>query len=132
VPGETFMDQPVGEPPKPRRKRRKFRKYPVPACSPEEKAALYDYQQGRCGICGEEFPIKDMMKDHSYRDGSTRGLLCRAHKAALGFFKDSPQMLQKALRYLKRPPAREMDLRVKAGEGSTGGKFLPSPLESNL
>jgi hypothetical protein len=35
----------VVEPPIPRRKRRKFRKYPRPVCSAEQKKALWEYQE---------------------------------------------------------------------------------------
>jgi Recombination endonuclease VII len=64
---------PVEEPaqPAPRRKRRKFRKYPRPECTAAERQALMELQQGRCGICGEAFPEKDLMTDHSYRTGKT-------------------------------------------------------------
>jgi Recombination endonuclease VII len=50
------------------------------------------------------------MTDHSYRTGKTRGLLCRQHNAALGFWKDSPAMLKKALAYLKNPPGKALGL----------------------
>jgi hypothetical protein len=115
---EAVYRQPVVMPTeRPKRKRRKFRRYPKPVCTPVEKAAMYAYQQGRCGICGQEFPIQELMIDHSYRLSDNRGLLCRAHNSALGFFKDSPQMLRNALRYLKRPPARQMCQEANNGAG---------------
>jgi hypothetical protein len=120
---EALMKAPLEELAEPakKRKRRKFRRYPKPVCTPEEKAAMYAYQQGCCGICGQEFPIQELMIDHSYRLSDNRGLLCRAHNSALGFFKDSPQMLRNALRYLKRPPARQMRLEANKGAGCQGG-----------
>jgi Recombination endonuclease VII len=117
---EAVYRQPVGVPEAQKRKRRKFRKYPRPVCTAEEKAAMYAYQKGRCGICGEVFPEKDLMVDHSYRLSDNRGLLCRAHNSALGFFKDSPQMLRNALRYLKRPRARQMRLEANKGAACKG------------
>jgi hypothetical protein len=93
-----------------RRRRRKFRKYLRPECSAAERKALMELQGRRCGICGEVFPEKDLMTDHSYRTGKTRGLLCRQHNAALGFWKDSPTMLKKALAYLKNPPGKALGL----------------------
>jgi hypothetical protein len=46
---EAVMAMPLEElaEPAPKRKRRKFRRYPKPVCTPEEKAAMYEYQQGR-------------------------------------------------------------------------------------
>jgi hypothetical protein len=119
---EAVMKAPIEAPAGPaKRKRRKYRRYPTPTCTPAQKEALYEYQRGRCGICGQEFPIKDLMVDHSYRVGDNRGLLCRAHNSALGFFKDSPQMLRNALRYLKQPPARQIRLDANKGVGCQGG-----------
>jgi hypothetical protein len=62
---------PVEEPAQParKRKRRKFRKYPRPECTTARCQALMELQQGRCGICREAFPEKDLMTDHSYRTG---------------------------------------------------------------
>ena len=109
---EAVYRQPVEEPAPAgqRRKRRKFRKHPRPECTAAESQALMELQAGRCGICGEAFPEKDLMTDHSYRTGKTRGLLCRQHNAALGFWKDSPTMLKKALAYLKSPPGKALGL----------------------
>jgi hypothetical protein len=108
----AVMAMPVEEPAElaPKRKRRKYRKYPKPECPIAERQALMELQGGKCGICGEVFPAKDLMTDHSYRTGKTRGLLCRQHNAALGFWKDSPTMLKKALACLKSPPGKPLGL----------------------
>jgi hypothetical protein len=108
----AVMAMPVEEPAElaPKRKRRKYRKYPKPECTIAERQALMELQGGKCGICGEAFPEKNLMTDHSYRTGKTRGLLCRQHNAALGFWKDSPTMLKKALAYLKSPPGKALGL----------------------
>jgi hypothetical protein len=107
-----FMSMPVEEPAPAgqKRKRRKYRRYPKPECTTAERQALMKLQGGKCGICGEAFPEKDLMTDHSYRTGKTRGLLCRQHNTALGFWKDSPTMLKKALVYLKSPPGKALGL----------------------
>jgi Recombination endonuclease VII len=107
---EDIMNMPVEVPAETKRKRRKYRKYPKPECTIAERQALMELQGGRCGICGDVFPEKDLMTDHSYRTGKTRGLLCRQHNAALGFWKDSPTMLKKALAYLKSPPGNALGL----------------------
>jgi hypothetical protein len=54
VTDEAWMSEPVVDVPEPKRKRRKFRKYPRPECSPVQRAALLELQQGRCAICGAE------------------------------------------------------------------------------
>ena len=100
---EAWMTEPVVDVPEPKRKRRKFRKYPRPECTLAQRAALLELQQGRCGICGAE---GELYVDHSYRSGKTHGLLCRQHNAALGMFKDSPTLLKRALAYLHNPPAK--------------------------
>jgi hypothetical protein len=102
----TFMSEAVETPLPPKRKRRKFRKYDKPVCSPEEKATLMELQGGRCALCGRD--DVELFIDHSYRTGKTRGLLCRQHNAALGMFKDSPKLLRAALRYLSHPPADQL------------------------
>jgi hypothetical protein len=40
--GEDFMDQLVED--LPERKRRKYRRYPKPVCTSEQKAALWEHQ----------------------------------------------------------------------------------------
>jgi hypothetical protein len=107
---EDSFNQPITETAEKPRKRRKYRRYPKPECTPAERQALVELQGSRCGICGEEFPETELMTDHSYRTGKTRGLLCRQHNAALGFWKDSPTMLKKALAYLKSPPGKALGL----------------------
>jgi hypothetical protein len=103
VTDEAWMTEPVVDVPEPKRKRRKYRRYPRPECSPAQRAALLELQQGKCAICGAE---GELFMDHSYRTGKTRGLLCRQHNAALGMFKDSLTLLKRALAYLREPPAK--------------------------
>lgn len=106
---DPWMSEPVEPvellPPEKLRKRKKYRRYPRPECSPAQRAALMELQQGRCAICREE---AELFTDHSYRTGKTRGLLCRQHNAALGMFKDSPTLLKRAVAYLQSPPAKAL------------------------
>jgi hypothetical protein len=37
---------------------------------------FWDYQGGRCAICGREVDIKKIVIDHCHRTGFIRGLLC--------------------------------------------------------
>jgi hypothetical protein len=82
------------------------RKYSHPTVTPEDRQALLELQGGRCAICGRD--DRELFVDHSYRNGKTRGLLCRTHNTALGMFKDSPSLLRKALAYLRHPPAAHL------------------------
>jgi hypothetical protein len=100
-----FMAQPIEPIPEPKRKRRKYRRFPRPECTEAQWRAILDLQQGRCAICGEE---KELHQDHSYRTGKTRGGLCRQCNCALGMLKDSPSRLKRALAYLRNPPAKAL------------------------
>src|SRR6266550_1213601 len=93
VTDEAWMTEPVVDVPEPKRKRRKFRKYPRPECTEAQWKAILELQQGRCALCGEE---KELYQDNSYRSGTMRGGLCRQCNCALGMLKDSPTRLKRA------------------------------------
>lgn len=59
-------------------------------------------QNGVCAICGI---VADFHVDRDHKTGAIRGLLCRACNVGLGFFKDDPETLQKAIKYLLKDPA---------------------------
>lgn len=68
---------------------------------------LLKKQNGGCGICGKQVSWRtgDRKKyrlavDHDHKTGAIRGLLCGGCNIALGLFKDSPQLLENAIRYL--------------------------------
>ncbi len=69
--------------------------------SPEAYATLYKTQNGLCSIC-EKAPkdCKSLDVDHCHITKKVRGLLCNACNQGLGFFKDNPSLLQKAISYL--------------------------------
>jgi len=83
------------------------RRHPRPICTPEERQALMELQQGQCAICGRS--DVELHAAHSRRTGKTRGLLCRTHNTALDMFRDSPTLLRQALSYLLRPPALSIE-----------------------
>jgi len=70
--------------------------------------ALYRAQKGRCAICSRKLSMYPKGKtrpdmaavDHCHKTGLVRGLLCANCNRGLGYFKDSPQLLQIAIRYL--------------------------------
>ena len=66
---------------------------------------MLDDQKGVCAICSAEPPDhhkKRLNIDHCHTTGRVRGLLCDACNRALGLFKDSPDVLLKAISYLAR------------------------------
>jgi Recombination endonuclease VII len=55
-------------------------------------------QQGRCAVCGARDP---QHLDHDSRTGWVRGILCVNCSGGLRHFRDSPELLAEALKYLK-------------------------------
>jgi len=55
-------------------------------------------QHGKCKICDMQMSPPNV--DHCHSTGKIRGLLCTSCNSALGNFKDSPGLLQKAMLYL--------------------------------
>lgn len=78
-------------------------------CSEETYRQLEVEQAGTCAICGQ--PVGHISKhlrqckltvDHNHVTGAVRGLLCNRCNRGLGFFRDSPELLRSAARYLER------------------------------
>lgn len=70
----------------------------------EDFCALVEYQNGCCAICGRsEYDIGERFcVDHDHTTGVVRGALCRRCNKALGGFRDSIEILLKAVDYLKK------------------------------
>lgn len=71
---------------------------------------LVEAQLGRCAICQQEVELEPKGKgksyggfavDHCHVTGKVRGLLCYKCNLALGHFRDDPELLRKALKYLE-------------------------------
>ncbi|MGE6697451.1 endonuclease VII domain-containing protein [Hyphomonas sp. NPDC076900] len=57
-----------------------------------------------CAICGSKLNSSRYTKfaiDHCHRSGKVRGLLCTHCNTGIGLFKESPERLSAALRYLQ-------------------------------
>lgn len=73
----------------------------------EQYEQMYNDQQGRCKICknyAELWPEKrshGLYVDHCHSTGKIRGLLCHYCNLGLGHFKDNPEFLLEAERYLR-------------------------------
>jgi hypothetical protein len=66
--------------------------------------AMFDLQNGCCAICGvpQSKLKKSLYIDHCHITGKVRGLLCYGCNTILGYSKDSIEMLDKAIEYIKR------------------------------
>jgi len=67
--------------------------------SPADYDALVAAQNGRCAICKS---AKLECIDHCHTTGRVRGVLCRACNAALGQFRDNPDLFVRGAEYLER------------------------------
>lgn len=68
----------------------------------EQYSLMLQSQHGLCSIC--KTPPKEdvwLCVDHCHKTGSIRGLLCDHCNKLLGFAKDSEQILQSAILYLR-------------------------------
>ncbi len=74
----------------------------------EEFNKLNAAQKGKCAICGK--PADENLQsgrtarlyvDHDHNTGKIRGLLCNACNRGLGFFRDNPNFLRSAIKYLE-------------------------------
>ncbi len=66
--------------------------------------ALLMAQNGLCAICGVDSPGHKrtvFCVDHDHATNEVRGLLCFNCNVALGHFRDNPEILSKAIIYLK-------------------------------
>lgn len=70
----------------------------------EQYNAMFDIQKGCCAICNKhqtEFKRR-LSVDHCHETGKVRQLLCDLCNRALGYFKDSPELLETAASYLRK------------------------------
>jgi hypothetical protein len=70
---------------------------------------IYKQQEGVCALCGFPETALDhrtkrprmLAVDHCHISGNIRGLLCTKCNTGLGNFLDSPDLLEKAIKYIK-------------------------------
>ena len=66
----------------------------------EEYRLRIEAQQNRCLLCQDEL-VKPFV-DHCHDLGHVRGILCSRCNSGLGFFRDNPDTLRRAIRYLRK------------------------------
>lgn len=75
----------------------------------EEYYRIFDYQNGVCYICQKKPNKKRLAVDHNHDTGEVRGLLCKVcNRDIIGSAKDQIAFLERAIEYLKDPPARRL------------------------
>ncbi len=74
----------------------------------EDYNSLLLAQGGVCKVCGEPETtrgkgglVKPLAVDHDHESDTVRGLLCQSCNVGIGYFKDQPNLLRAAARYLK-------------------------------
>ncbi len=68
----------------------------------EEYNKFLDLQNNGCAICGGEAGKKSFSVDHDHTNGKVRELLCRGCNVGIGNLKDDPELLEKAINYIKK------------------------------
>lgn len=65
---------------------------------------LLSKQNGRCALCRTDVPggRGHFHVDHNHETGKVRGLLCHNCNIGLGNFRDNPELLRRAARYISR------------------------------
>lgn len=65
--------------------------------------ALFQSQNFQCAICKATEPAgKGWHTDHDHITGIVRGILCLSCNSGLGRFKDNPELLIEAARYVRK------------------------------
>lgn len=78
--------------------------------SGDRYTALKDLQGGRCAICLRATgATRNLSVDHDHATGDVRGLLCRPCNNLLGHARDEIPFFERAVEYLKNPPARRLE-----------------------
>ena len=67
--------------------------------------AIYSASDGKCAICRKPpggRKEKKLALDHCHKSMKLRGLLCTSCNTGLGAFHDDPDLMQRAIEYLKK------------------------------
>jgi hypothetical protein len=79
-----------------------FRKYKMYGITRDDYELLLENQGNKCKICESEFVTENEIRiDHNHNTNQVRGLLCHSCNVALGHMRDSVELLERAINYLK-------------------------------
>lgn len=70
--------------------------------SPEAYHTMWLAQGQRCALCLSDLQPGERHTDHNHKTGTVRGILCVDCNVGLGRFKDNPDALLRASRYVCR------------------------------
>jgi hypothetical protein len=87
------------------RQKKVERKYGI---TTEDFDLIFTFQNGACAICDLVLEGAKICVDHDHDTGEVRGLLCAPCNAGIGFFKDDPERLRRAARYVNTPTAPQV------------------------
>lgn len=65
--------------------------------------AINERQDFACAICEKD--TRPLVMDHCHQRGHVRGLLCRLCNSGVGMLQDSPELVERALDYVRRVSA---------------------------
>jgi hypothetical protein len=68
------------------------------------------YQENKCAICQTKTEVK-LVVDHKHSTEEVRGLLCSACNSMLGYAKENPDILNRAIDYLTDYPAQFLPIK---------------------
>lgn len=72
---------------------------------------MFREQNGGCKICGRQnLDGKRLSIDHDHNTGTVRGLLCIKCNSGIGYFRDDPNLMNRAIQYLKDNDTKEIPL----------------------
>lgn len=85
----------------------------------EDFERMMDDQGAVCAICGRQEHRRAtnaerayrLAVDHEHATASIRGLLCSMCNHAIGYLDDSPELLARAIAYLRDPPAAKLGIK---------------------
>ena len=79
-----------------------MRREAITGCTREQYDELFEQQKGCCFICGVHNSklTNGLAADHCHKSNKVRKLLCSNCNTALGLVKDSPEILNKMVKYL--------------------------------
>jgi hypothetical protein len=86
--------------------------------TPEQVQVMREEQNDSCAICGLAFGER-LHIDHCHETGHVRALLCHNCNLGLGHFRDDPELMQKAIRYVLDHRKRTSTLAPPAGRKLT-------------
>lgn len=89
----------------------KTKHYRLYGLTPERYREMHAAQLGLCAICGKpEGNGRQLCIDHDHETGQVRQLLCVKCNTGIGQFADDPELVSRALAYLRRhrTPTKEI------------------------